>query len=99
MRTTWLCSWRLKPSRIVMALSAVSIARFRQAKTALGACFEELGDGGGVMMDANDRKAIEQILALHDKQLLAVSSHRYLDPQERAKQLAQAGRSAIPDQV
>ncbi|WP_186117758.1 hypothetical protein [Burkholderia gladioli] len=78
---------------------AVSTARFRQAEAALEACFEQLGEGGGVSMDATDREAIEQLLALHDQQLLAVPSHRYLDAQERVKQLAQAGRSAIPDQA
>ncbi len=77
---------------------AVSTARFRQAEAVLEACFGQLGQGG-VTPEAPERKAIEQILALHDQQLLGVPSHRYLDAQERAKQVAQAGRSAIPDQA
>ncbi|QPQ88818.1 hypothetical protein I6H08_37695 (plasmid) [Burkholderia gladioli] len=74
---------------------AVSLAHFRRAEMALEACFGPLGEGG-VALEFAQREAIEQILATHDEQLLRVPSHRYLDAQERIKQLAEAGRSAIP---
>ncbi|MDN7728305.1 hypothetical protein [Burkholderia gladioli] len=45
----------------------VPTARFRQAKAALEACFEQL-DEGGVTLEATEHEAIEQILALHDQQ-------------------------------
>ncbi|WP_244120329.1 hypothetical protein [Burkholderia gladioli] len=77
---------------------AVSAARFRQAEAALEACFGQRGEGG-LTLETTARETIEQILAMHDQQLLGVPSHRYLEVQERAKQLAQAGRSAIPDQT
>ncbi|WP_244126047.1 hypothetical protein [Burkholderia gladioli] len=76
---------------------AVSIARFRQAEAALEARLEQIGEGGGAMIDAIEREAIEYVSTLHDQQLLGVPSHRYLEAQERVKQLAQAGQSAIPD--
>lgn len=76
---------------------AVSTARFRQAETALEACFGQM-DEGSVTIEAAAREAIEQILAMHDRQLLSVPSHRYLEAHERAVQLVEAGRSAIPDQ-
>ncbi|WP_244125871.1 hypothetical protein [Burkholderia gladioli] len=79
-------------------LGAVSLARFRQAEMALEACFGQLGEGG-VAYEFAQREAIEQILAVHDEQLLSVPSHRYLEAQERAKQLAAAGRSAILDRT
>ncbi|WP_186149180.1 hypothetical protein [Burkholderia gladioli] len=75
---------------------AVSIARFRRAEAVLDACLGQLSEGG-VTLEVTEREAIEQILALHDQQLLGVPSYRYLDAQERLKRLAQAGRSAIPD--
>ncbi|MGN4111245.1 hypothetical protein ACS0X5_17010 [Burkholderia gladioli] len=73
---------------------AVSIARFRRAEAVLEACFGQL-DAGCVTIEATAREAIEQILTMHDRQLLGVPSHRYLEAQERVKQLAEAGRSAI----
>lgn len=76
---------------------AISTARFRQAETALEACFGQM-DEGSVTIEAAAREAIEQILAMHDRQLLSVPSHRYLEAHERAVQLVEAGRSAIPDQ-
>ncbi|WP_186037545.1 hypothetical protein [Burkholderia gladioli] len=79
-------------------LDAVSLARLRQAEMALEACFGQLGEGG-VAYEFAQREAIEQILAVHDEQLLSVPSYRYLEAQERAKQLADAGRSAIPDRA
>ncbi|WP_257820136.1 hypothetical protein [Burkholderia glumae] len=60
--------------------------------------FWQLGEGG-LTLETAEREAIEQILAMHDQQLLSVPRHRYLDAQERVKQLAQAGRAAIPDQA
>lgn len=75
---------------------AVLTARFRHAEAALEACFGQLGEGR-VMLEATEHEAIEQILAMHDQQLLSVPSHRYLGAQERTKQLAETGRSAIPD--
>lgn len=74
---------------------AVSLARFRQAEMVLEACFGPLGEGG-VGLEAALRETIEQILVMHDEQLLRVPSHRYLDAQERSEQLAETGRSAIP---
>ncbi|ALK33999.1 hypothetical protein Bpla01_57180 [Burkholderia plantarii] len=53
---------------------------------------------GSGRLEATEREAIEQILAMHDRQLLSVASLRYPDAQERLKQLAEAGRAAIPDQ-
>ncbi|WP_186102855.1 hypothetical protein [Burkholderia gladioli] len=76
----------------------VPTARFRQAEAALEACFEQL-DEGGVTLEATEHEAIEQILALHDQQLLSVPSHRYLEAHERVQQLTETGRSAIPEQA
>ncbi|QPQ89151.1 hypothetical protein I6H08_38585 (plasmid) [Burkholderia gladioli] len=75
---------------------AISTARFRQAEAALEACFGRLGESG-LALETIEREAIEQILAMHDRQLISVPSHRYLEAQERAKRLAEAARSAIPD--
>ncbi len=53
---------------------------------------------GSGRLEVTEREATEQILAMHDRQLLSVASHRYPDAQARLKQLAEAGRAAIPDQ-
>ncbi len=76
-------------------LETISIDRFRQAEMALEAQFGQCAEGGGELESAQ-REVIERILAMHDEQLLRVSSHRYLEAQERCKRLAEAGRSAIP---
>ncbi|MBU9217742.1 hypothetical protein KTD55_27125 [Burkholderia gladioli] len=76
----------------------VSIARFRRAEAVLEVCFGQL-DAGCVTIEATAHEAIEQILALHDQQLLSVPSHRYLEAHERVQQLAETGRSAIPEQA
>ncbi|WP_186289408.1 hypothetical protein [Burkholderia gladioli] len=77
---------------------AASTARFREAEAALETCFGRLEEPG-MTLEAAQREAIEQILAVHDQQLLSVPSYRYLEAQERAKQLVDAGRSAIPDEA
>ncbi|WP_244118372.1 hypothetical protein [Burkholderia gladioli] len=75
---------------------AISNARFRQAEAALEACFGQLGEGG-ITLEATEREAIEQVLVMHDQQLISVPSYRYLEAQERVKQLVQIGRSVVPD--
>ncbi|WP_418884186.1 hypothetical protein [Burkholderia contaminans] len=72
-------------------------SQFQHAEAALSRCIGRAERGETWVMLDRDKAAIERILALHDEQLAAVPTHRYLTALDKLNRFAVGGmQSPIP---
>ncbi|HDR9283258.1 hypothetical protein [Burkholderia vietnamiensis] len=75
-------------------------SEFQRAEAALERCIARAERGDAWVMLDHDKAAVERILVLHDEQLAAVPTHRYLTALDKLNRFAVGGlRSPIPPLV
>ncbi|QMI49897.1 hypothetical protein [Burkholderia sp. MBR-1] len=67
--------------------SVNDVSFYRRAECALERCVARAKAGAPIALTDDERAAIEPVLALHDSQLAAMPTHRYLDAWEELQRL------------
>lgn len=73
------------------------IELFRQGERALESCIERSVSSKEWTLDEREQDVVGQLLSLHDAQLAAVPSHRYLRAWERLQAFLTSGQGSVLD--
>lgn len=73
------------------------IELFRQGERALESCIERSVSSKEWTLDECEQSIVGQLLSLHDAQLAAVPSHRYVRAWEQLQAFLKSGRGSVLD--